>query len=107
MYVHRDDLRIDRMAKVLKVSQSDYYKWVRRISTPATDKEREDRELIKEIFRLFQLSRGSFGSRKITKLVNEMHEKPINHKRIERLMRENDLYSKTRKKSVVTTDSAH
>ena len=76
MYVHREEFRIDRMAKVLKVSQSGYYKWVRRLAAPITEKELKDLALTEEIFNLFKLSRGSFGSRKITKLINDEHEEP-------------------------------
>ena len=95
------------MAKVLKVSQSGYYKWVRKLAAPITEKELDDIALTEEIFHLFKCSRGSFGSRKITKLINDEHDEPVNHKRIERLMRENDLYSRTHKKYVCTTDSDH
>ena len=95
------------MAKVLKVSQSGYYKWVRKLAAPITEKELDDIALTEKIFELFKRSRGSFGSRKITKLINDEHDEPVNHKRIERLMRENDLYSRTHKKYVCTTDSDH
>lgn len=107
MYVHREEFRIDRMAKVLKVSQSGYYKWVRKLTAPVSEKEQADLDLTEEIFDLFCMSRGSFGSRKITKRINEQHDEPVNHKRVERLMRENDLYSRTHKKYVCTTDSEH
>ena len=107
MYVNRTEFRIDRMAKVLQVSQSGYYKWVRRMEAPLTEKEREDRILKDKIFELFRQSRGSYGSRKITAQINRDSERPINHKRIERIMRENDLFSKARKKFVCLTDSDH
>ena len=107
MYIHRNEFHIDRMAKVLHVSQSGYYKWVRQIDAPLTEKEREDNDLKEKIIALFRQSRGSYGSRKITVLINQENEKPVNHKRIERIMRENDLFSKTRKKYVCTTDSDH
>ena len=107
MYAHRTEFRIDRMAKVLQVSQSGYYKWLRKIEAPLTEKEQEDLELKEKIFELFNQSRGSYGSRKITALINTDREHPVNHKRIERIMQENDLFSKTRKKYTCTTDSNH
>lgn len=107
MYVHRNEFRIDRMAKVLHVSQSGYYKWVQRNSAPITEKEKEDIMLRDRIFELFCQSRGSYGSRKITALIRKEWTKPINHKRVERIMRENDMFSKTRKKFICTTDSDH
>ena len=107
MYVNRKEFRIDRMAKVLRVSQSGYYKWVQKMEAPPTEKELEDQALKEQIFELFRQSRGSYGSRKITVLINEERKKPVNHKRIERIMRENDLFSKTRKKYECLTDSNH
>ena len=107
MYVNRKEFHIDRMAKVLHVSQSGYYKWVQKMEAPPTEKELEDQVLKEQIFELFRQSRGSYGSRKITTLVNEGRKTPVNHKRIERIMRENDLFSKTRKKYVCLTDSNH
>lgn len=107
MYVNRTEFRIDRMAKVLHVSQSGYYKWVRRMEAPLTEKELEDQALREKVFELFRQSRGSYGSRKITAQINKNSKKPVNHKRIERIMRENDLFSKTRKKYVCLTDSNH
>lgn len=107
MYVHRNEFHIDRMAKILHVSQSGYYKWVQRNNAPMTEKEKEDIALRDRIFELFCQSRGSYGSRKITALINKEWPKPVNHKRVERIMRENDMFSKTRKKFTCTTDSDH
>ena len=95
------------MAKVLRVSQSGYYKWLQKINAPMTEKEREDEELKKQIFELFRRSRGSYGSRKITALINEGRKTSVNHKRIERIMRENDLFSKIKKSFLCLTDSDH
>ena len=52
-------------------------------------------------------SRGSYGSRKITAILNKMHKKTINHKRVERIMQECCLFSKSCKKYICTTDSDH
>lgn len=107
MYIHRYEHRVARMAKVLKVSESGYYKWVKSLSAPLTEKEREDIELTGEIHRIFKRHHGIFGSRKITVLINEHRENPVNHKRVERLMRENMLYAKAAKRYVRTTDANH
>ena len=107
MYINRKEFHIDRMAKVLHVSQSGYYKWVKKMEAPPTEKELEDQALKDKIFELFRKSRASYGSRKITALINEEREERVNHKRIERIMRENDLFSKTRKKFKCLTDSNH
>jgi hypothetical protein len=39
MYINRKEFHIDRMAKVLHVSQSGYYKWVKKMEAPPTEKE--------------------------------------------------------------------
>lgn len=95
------------MAKILGVSESGYYKYFSRITAPPTEKERADIALAEEIFSIFQRSKGSFGSRKITYLINSNRSERINHKRIERLMKEYGLFSRTRRKYIQTTDSNH
>lgn len=95
------------MAKVINASESGYYKWLARINAPLTEKEQSDIELARKIFEIFQGSRGSYGSRKITIKLNERREKRVNHKRVERLMKEYGLFSKTGKSYVCTTDSEH
>lgn len=44
---------------------------------------------------------------KITKIINMESHKPINHKRVERIMRENSIKSKVSKKFKTTTNSNH
>ena len=107
MYVHRNEFHVDRMAKVMQVSQSGYYKWVRKLEAPPTEKELEDQALKDKIFELFRQSKGSYGSRKITSLINKEWKSAVNHKRVERIMRENDLFSRTAKKYDCLTDSDH
>ena len=95
------------MAKILGVSESGYYKYISRLSAPPTEKELDDVALAEEIYSVFQGSRGSFGSRKITYLINRNRSRKVNHKRIERLMREYGLFSRVRHKYITTTDSNH
>ena len=107
MYKYRFEFRIVRMAKVLRVSESGYYKWLSRKGAAPTEKELSDRLLSAEIHELFRQSRGSYGSRKITALLNRNRKDPVNHKRVERLMQEHKLFSRTSKKYIATTDSSH
>lgn len=107
MLQHEGIFPIARMAKVLEVSESGYHKWKKKLSAKLTEKEKEDMELAKEIHEIFTRSRGSFGSRKIVRILNKRRFKPVNHKRVERLMQEYGLFSKTRKRYMVTTDSSH
>lgn len=52
-------------------------------------------------------SKKVFGSIKITKEINKITSSPVNHKRIERIMRENQIRSKVSKKFKATTNSNH
>ena len=105
MYEYRETFHIVRMAKVLKVSESGYYKWVRCREGGPGEKAVSDRLLSEEIDKIFRASRGSYGSRKITAVLRR--SRIVNHKRVERLMRERGLFSRTRRQYLITTDSDH
>lgn len=105
MYEYRCTFHISRMAKVLQVSQSGYYKWLHRRTASPSEKNLSDRKLSGEIEEIFRNSRGSFGIRKVTSIVRE--RRLVNHKRVERLMKEAGFFSKTRRQYIVTTDSDH
>ena len=107
MREHRFEHSIARMAKVLEVSESGYYKWIKRQEAPLTEKELEDIQVTEEILEIYRSSRGSYGSRKVTAILNKNRDKPVNHKRVERIMQECVLFSRTCKKYVCTTDSEH
>ena len=92
------------MALWLQVSKSGYYAWRKRSKSRRSI---EDEALLKEIIRIHKEPRGTYGSKKITHEINRKSEKPVNHKRVERIMRENGIYSKTRRKYKATTNSRH
>lgn len=84
MWKHRDEYSIARMAKVLGVSESGYYRW---LSRKPSKRAEEDLVLIEEIAEIFYASHRVFGSRKITSIMRS-RGRLINHKRVERLMSE-------------------
>jgi putative transposase len=47
------------------------------------------------------------GSIKITKKLNDENPKPVNHKRVERIMHENEIRSRVAKEFKATTNSNH
>lgn len=50
------------------VSRSGYYKWLRRKNTPAPRvREVSDAELVEAITKIWRRSRGSYGSRRVTR----------------------------------------
>lgn len=103
MYNHREEHRIAKMAKVLKVSESGYYKWLKR---KPSRREQEDLELIVTIKEIYDKSFGIYGTRKVTKELHKVHKR-VNHKRVERLMNEYQLFAKVHRKYKKTTDSNH
>lgn len=72
------------MAKALRVSQSGYYKWVNKAIKKSENKAEKDEALRRQIIDIFIGSRGSYGSKKITRKVNEKADKAVNHKKVER-----------------------
>ena len=77
-------------------------------------RELENREWLKDIKKAYDDSKGVYGSVKVKKVIDNLDPKlrhykggKANHKRIERLMSENQLYSKVKKKYKATTNSKH
>ena len=66
MYLERYEHTIARMAKVLKVSESGYYKW-KTTHSGKTSKELDDIKLLEEIKEIYYKSKRVFGIRKVTK----------------------------------------
>ena len=68
----------------------------------------DDKQLVEQIRRSQRAHRGRYGRRRMTSEVSEARGRPVNHKRVARIMREHGLQShKRRRFRVVTTDSKH
>lgn len=87
----------------MKVSRSGYYAWENR---PKSTRTKANKELLIQIRKIHQESNRSYGRIKITKTLQNNGQK-VNHKRVERLMRQAGLRSKVAKKFKATTDSKH
>jgi transposase InsO family protein len=85
------------------VSRSGYYSWRKQ---PVSNRELENSELLKLIKEIHAESREIFGSPAINSKLKELGHN-YNHKRVERVMRENNIRSNAKKKFKVTTDSKH
>lgn len=99
----RDEFGVERSCNALYVSRSGYYSWRKQ---PVSNRELENSELLKLIKEIHAESRGIFGSPAINSKLKELGHN-YNHKRVERVMRENNIRSNAKKTFKVTTDSKH
>lgn len=90
------------MAGLLGVSTSGYYDWRKR---GISKRDLENADILHDIQELFVNSRCSMGARRMAKALSRLYGRPVNRKRIARLMKENGLAAKGKTKYVVTTDS--
>jgi transposase InsO family protein len=100
----RSEYRVCDLCLVLEVTRSGYYAWRQGQETP---RKRANRALVAEIGRIYQDKKGRYGSPRVTaQLRREGHR--CNHKRVERLMRQQGLRGcSSRKRRVCTTHSDH
>lgn len=91
------------MCKVLEVSRSGYHKYVKRKKSM---RRRENIWLLEEIKAIYRRSRGCYGVRRI-RVELRANGKNYNRKRISRIMKENGIKVKTKRRFKVTTKSKH
>ena len=78
------------MCEVLGIARASYYKALNKEELPRSKETRLLKEYIKKIY---DESEGRYGSPKIHKQLLEIYILKVNEKRVQRLMREMDLYS--------------
>jgi len=100
---HRIEFHVFLMCRVLRVSRSGYYEWLRR---PESSRHREDRRLSQAIMAIHRRSRATYGSRRIKAELTEQGEH-VSRGRISRLLKEQGLEVKSRRKFKATTNSKH
>jgi transposase InsO family protein len=91
------------MCRVLEVSRSGYYRWLKR---KPSQRESDNKRLDAEIREIYDGSKGRYGSPKITEELQDRGRR-VSKNRVARRMREAGLRSKVRRKYRVTTDSKH
>src|SRR5215472_12464086 len=96
---HRMQLR--QLCGLAQVSRAGFYRWRKRPAKPV-DRNLEVRDAIQRI----ALEFPCYGSRRI-RFALERRGYRVNRKRVQRLMREDNLLCLRRRKFVVTTDSNH
>lgn len=97
------DISISRACALFGVSESGYYAWAHR---PASHYQREDIILLAHIRAAFHESNETYGS---PRMVHELREKGfyVGRRRVARLMRENGLQARIKRRFKRTTDSRH
>lgn len=101
---HLDEFTVKVMANVLDISLSGFYDFVNR---PVSKRFLENQKILKEIIKIEEETFGTYGSPRVTE---ELKEKDIlvNHKKIESIMKENNISAmKSKIFRVKTTDSNH
>jgi transposase InsO family protein len=91
------------MCRVLRVTATGFYAWR---SRPESKRAARDRQLTAKVRAFHEASRGTYGSPRILKDLQEDGEK-VSRKRVARLMRENDLTGQMPRRFRRTTDSKH
>jgi len=102
----KSDHPITTLCQALEVSASGYYDWERRKSAPAA-RTLEEQKLRSDIARIHQESRQTYGAPRVQVHLRRQGKRH-GRNRIARLMREQELCGRQKKRyRVVTTDSQH
>ena len=101
--VEKADHSITRLCRCLGVTRSGFYAWQRR---PESTHARDDRRLKVLVRVSFEESKHRYGSPRVHEDLLEQHEH-VSRKRVVRLMQEEGLKARLRKRYKVTTMSDH
>jgi putative transposase len=99
----KEEFPVQRLCQVLEVSPSGYFAWR---SRPASPRQREDLVLLAHIRSAFSLSNETYGSPRMTRELQDEGLK-VGRRRTARLMRENGLKARQKRRFKRTTDSHH
>jgi len=105
MKEHKKEHTIKKMAEVFGVSCSAYYKWVR--NGVSTRRKEEDAVLIDLIRKIVEANYYRYGSPRVRRDLRNLYGKRVSLKKVARLMRENKLNVRPKRKFIHTTDSNH
>jgi putative transposase len=99
----KKDFPVQRLCKVLGVSASGYFAWKGR---PACRRQREDMVLLAHVRSAFAASNETYGS---PRMVHELRDDglAVGRRRVARLMRENGMRARQKRRFRRTTDSFH
>lgn len=90
------------MCRLLEVSRSGFYSWLKR---PESIRSIKDKELLKKITKIYEDSHKTYGGNRIHRAIKKTDK--CSKKRVTRLMKKNGIMSITVKKYKATTNSKH
>ena len=96
---HEKEFKLERMSRVLGVSRSGYYRFIK---APLSQRAQENKRLLPKIEEAYQSNRGVYGSPRICKELRAQGE-VCSRKRVARLMRQAGIVAKMKKQFKVTT----
>ena len=100
---HRASFPVRIMCRVLGVSPSGFYAWLRR---PGGRRAEADRTLTYEIDEIHAASRGTYGCPRVHAELRHRGRR-VGRKRVARLMRASGLHARRKRRFHATTDSRH
>ena len=100
---NRETFAVTRMCDMMGVSQSSYYDWLKR---PESARSLEDKRMGEKVKKSHEKSRETYGARRIRQDLEEDGEL-ISRTRVGRLMKQQGLESKSKRKFKATTNSKH
>jgi putative transposase len=104
-FIHAEKARwpVEVQCEVLEVSRSGYYAWKAR---PKARRASEDAALVVEIKAAHKAGRGNYGSPRVHRELQAKGQR-IGRKRVERLMRQEGIVGRKKRRFRRTTDSNH
>jgi putative transposase len=100
---HSGIFPVKKMAEIFSISRSRYYSW---LTSPSSAHKRRDNELLKLIKDIFEENRETYGSPRVHRDLGDQGSR-CSRKRVARLMRENGIKARQKRKFKATTDSGH
>lgn len=97
----RKDYTVKLLCKVLGVSRSGYYNYLKQPKKEASNRDKEDMKAIKKMYNRHS---GTYGAKRISGTLKSKNKRIINHKRVARLMKEMNLKAKIRRPKVKKED---
>jgi len=98
------DFTVLQMCETLIVSRSNYYYWKNNQQSKTAV---ENNLLAKEIQAIFDISRKTYGIKRLKAELEVKKGLRIGHNRIAKIKQSNNIYPKTKRKHKITTDSNH